>query len=105
VHKILNMQQFQVLNQQNQPIRTDVTLHPGEIIAMELDARGIKKNFFAEQLDIRPSQLSELLHEKRHVSATLALKLEKLLDIEAEYWLRVQSSYDLALARSALATA
>ena len=99
------MQQFQVLNQQNQPIQTDVTLHPGEIIAMELEALGIKKIFFAAQLGIHPSQLSELMHEKRHVSATLALKLEKLLDIEAEYWLRVQSSYDLTLARRALATA
>ena len=99
------MQQFQVLNQQNQPIQTDVTLHPGEIIAMELEALGIKKIFFAAQLGIHPSQLSELMHEKRHVSATLALKLEKLLDIEAEYWLREQSSYDLTLARRALATA
>jgi antitoxin HigA-1 len=99
------MPQFQVLNQQKQTITTDVTLHPGEIIAMELEARGIKKNFFAEQLAIRPSQLSELLHEKRHVSATLALKLEKLLGIEAEYWLRLQSSYDLTVARRALANA
>jgi antitoxin HigA-1 len=97
------MEQFKVLGQTGNVITTNVTLHPGEVIAMELEARGIKKVFFALQLGISPSQLSELLHQKRHVSASLALKFEKLLGIEAEYWLRVQSSYDLAIARYELA--
>jgi addiction module HigA family antidote len=97
--------QFQVLNKQGQPIFSDVNLHPGEVIDMELEARGIKKNFFALQLNIKPSQLSELLHGKRHVNAVLAIKLEKLLGIEAEYWQRVQSAYDLAVARRELAAA
>jgi addiction module HigA family antidote len=65
----------------------------------------VQKILFALQLGINPSQLSELLHEKRHVSASLALKLEKLLGIEAEYWLRVQSDYDLAIARHAMGIA
>jgi HTH-type transcriptional regulator/antitoxin HigA len=40
------------------------------------------------------SHFSELLHGKRHVSAAMALKLEKLLDIPAEYWMRVQVYLD-----------
>jgi HTH-type transcriptional regulator/antitoxin HigA len=43
--------------------------------------------------------LSELLHGKRHVSAALAIKLEKLLNIEAEYWMRIQVYYDLFVER------
>ncbi|MEO6757910.1 MAG: HigA family addiction module antitoxin, partial [Saprospiraceae bacterium] len=56
----------------------------------------------ASQLNIKPSQLSELLHGKRHVSAQMALRLEALLHIDAEFWMRVQSAYDLAVERQKL---
>jgi HTH-type transcriptional regulator/antitoxin HigA len=48
---------------------------------------------------MKPGHFSELLHGKRHVSAATALKLEKLLNIPAEYWLRVQVYYDLFIER------
>jgi antitoxin HigA-1 len=94
----------QVLDKKGKEITTDVTLHPGEVLEMELDARGIKKIFFAAQLGIRPSQLSELIHGKRHVNAVMAVKLQQLLEIEAEFWMRVQSEYDINMARRAVAT-
>jgi antitoxin HigA-1 len=93
------MNKYGVFDENGNEITTNITLHPGEIIELELNARGIKKNFFASQLNIKPNQLSELIHEKRHVSAVMALKLEVALGIKAEYWLRVQSAYDLAKAR------
>lgn len=96
------MASFIVLSKKEHPITTDVTLHPGEVIAMEIAARGIKKSDFAAQLNIKPSQLSELLHEKRHVSAQMALRLETLLSISADFWLRVQSAYDLDIERQKL---
>ncbi len=66
---------------------------------MEIEARNFKKADFAQELQIKPSQLSELLHGKRHISAALALKLEVLLDISADYWMRLQMAYDLDLER------
>ena len=96
------MASFIILGKNGNPITTDVTLHPGEVIAMEIEARGIKKSDFAAQLNIKPSQLSELLHEKRHVSAQMALRLEALLNISADFWLRVQSAYDLHVERQKL---
>ncbi len=69
---------------------------------MELEARQIKKADFAVQLGIKPSQLSELLHKKRHVSAQMALRLEALLGIDAEFWMRVQTAYDIAIERRKL---
>ena len=92
------MNKYGIFDEKGNEITTNVTLHPGEIIDMELTARGIKKNFFAMQLDIKPTQLSDLIHGKCHVNATMALKLEAILGINAEYWLRVQSAYDLAKA-------
>lgn len=88
-----------VLNSRGKEIQTDITLHPGEILQGELEARSIKKSVFAEKLGMKPSHFSEMLHGKRRVSAATALKLEQLLDIPAEYWMRVQVYHDLFVER------
>lgn len=89
------MAQHKVLNKKGKEISSPVTLHPGEVLQMELEARKIKKSVFANSQQIKPGHLSELLVGKRHVSAATALRLEKLLGIAAEYWLRIQMYYDL----------
>lgn len=94
------MSNYKTLNTRSKEIHTDVTLHPGEIINDELEARNIKKIVFAEQIGMKPGHLSDLLHGKRHVSAATAIKLEKLLNIPAEYWMRVQVYYDLFVERN-----
>ena len=94
------MSNYKILNSRGKEIQTNVSLHPGEILQDELEARDIRKSLFAEQLGVKPGHLSELLHGRRHISATTALKLEELLGISAKYWLRVQVYYDLFVARS-----
>ncbi len=83
-------------------IFTDVTLHPGEVLADEISARGIKQIDFAKKIKLLAPHFNDLLKGKRHISARIALKLEKELGIEAEYWLRLQISYDLAVAKKAM---
>lgn len=93
------MNNYKVVNSRGKEIQTDIVLHPGEVLADELEARSIKKTQFAAELGMKLSHFSELLHGKRHVSAAMALKLEKLLDIPAEYWMRVQVYHDLFVER------
>lgn len=93
------MSKYKILNSRGKEIQSDIALHPGDIIQDELEARGIKKTDFAERLNMKASHFSELLHAKRNVSAATALKLEALLNIPAEYWLRVQVYYDLFIER------
>jgi antitoxin HigA-1 len=93
------MTDYKILNGRGKEIHTDIALHPGDILIDELEARNIKKTEFAQQLNMKPGHFSELLHGKRHVSAATALKLERLLGITAEYWLRVQVYYDLFVER------
>ncbi len=93
------MSNYKVINSRGKEIFTDVTLHPGEVLQMELAARDLKKSEFAELLGMKPGHFSELLHGKRHVSAATAIKLEKLLNISAEYWMRVQVYHDLFMER------
>ena len=94
------MANYKTLSAQGKEIFTDISLHPGEILQMELEGRAIKKSDFAASLGMQPGHLSELLYGKRHVSAATALKLENLLDIPAEYWMRVQVYYDLFVERN-----
>src|SRR5437762_5231965 len=94
------MSNYKVVNSRGKEIFTDVSLHPGEVLQMELAARNIKKIEFAESLGMKPGHFSELLHGKRHVSASTALKLERLLGISAEYWMRVQVYNDLFVERN-----
>ena len=94
------MSNYKVVNSNGKEIFTDVSLHPGEVLQMELAARNIKKSEFAELLGMKPGHFSELLHGKRHVSAATALKLQKLLGIPAEYWMRVQVYHDLFVERN-----
>jgi HTH-type transcriptional regulator/antitoxin HigA len=99
------MSDYKVVSSRGKEIFTDVSLHPGEILQMELTARNIKKTAFAELLGMKPGHFSELLHGKRHVSAATAIRLEKLLDIPAEYWMRVQVYHDLFVERNKNLTA
>lgn len=78
--------------------------HPGNLLNDELKARHVKKIDFAKQLGVAPSELSELLKGRRHVNAKSALKLEKLLEIPAEYWLGSQMYFNLEKARKKLDT-
>lgn len=76
--------------------------HPGEFLAEEIEFRNIKKKDVADELGILPNNLSQILAGKRNISASLALKLERLLGISAEYWYNLQTAYELQQAREEL---
>jgi addiction module HigA family antidote len=101
--KMSNRNYIVIGNDGQEIINNDNLLHPGYIIEMEIEAKRLKKQDVARMLDIKPQHLSELLNEKRNVSAMLALKLEQVFGLDADYWLRVQSGYDLAKARRKMA--
>jgi len=94
---------YKAVGQDGQEItNSEHPLHPGYLVEMEIEARGLKKQDVAHDLGIRPQHLSELMSEKRNVSALLAIKLEQVFGIDAGYWLRVQLNYDLVRARKQL---
>ena len=88
-----------VFDKDGNELRTPIAFHPGELLLEEVEARELKKIDFAKSIDILPGNLSELFKGKRHINARLAVKIEKVLGISAEYWLGLQSAYDLHIAR------
>jgi addiction module HigA family antidote len=89
------MEKFETISKDGRELIPRKRLHPGYVISDEIEARGLKKSAFAKLVGLSSSQLSELIKGKRHVSEALALRLEKALDIDAEFWMRVQVKYNL----------
>lgn len=73
--------------------------HPGEMLADELEIRGIKQQEFAQQIGMQKSQLNEIIKGKRSINAEVAVLIEAALSIPADFWLKAQNNHDLALVR------
>lgn len=92
------MSAYKVTGKNGKEVFSEVLLHPGEVLGEELEARENSQKEFAELIEMRPPHLNELIKGKRHISAVLAIKLEKHLNIDAGFWIRLQTDYDLKLA-------
>ena len=94
-----------VIGSNGQELRTDVLLHPGEVLEMELIARGLTKSKFAMDIKMYPSHMSDILKGKRNITEEIALKIENMLGISAEFWMRLQVEYNISLLRTKLNSA
>jgi len=88
-----------VFDKEGNQLKTPIAFHPGEFLLEEVEERGLKKSEFAKSIGLLPGNLSELFKGKRHINARVAVKLEKALDVSAEYWIGLQTAYDLSIAR------
>jgi HTH-type transcriptional regulator/antitoxin HigA len=89
-----------IIGSNGKELRTDVLLHPGEVLEMELKARGLIKSKFAMDIRMYPSHMSDILKGKRNISEEIALKIEKILGISAEFWMRLQVEYNISVLRA-----
>jgi len=94
------MATYKIIGPNGQEIKTDVLLHPGEVLEMELIARGLKKSKFAMDIKMYPSHMSDILKGKRNISEEIALKIESILGISAEFWMRLQVEYNISVLRA-----
>jgi addiction module HigA family antidote len=74
-------------------------IHPGEILADELAEIGITAKRLADVLEVPPNRLYQLLAGKRNVTADTALRLSQYFGMSADFWMNLQSTYELDLAR------
>src|SRR3984893_3851001 len=77
-------------------------IHPGEFLAEILPELGLSQAAFARAIDVSQMRVSHVIGGSRPVTAELALLFGKALGQSPEYWLNLQSAYDLAKARSAV---
>ncbi len=73
--------------------------HPGQILAEELEARGLSAAALALKLRVAPQRIQEIVAGKRGVSPETALRLGRFFGNAPEFWLAMQASHDLAVLR------
>jgi addiction module HigA family antidote len=69
--------------------------HPSEIIRDEMEAQNIKQVDLVKESGFNKSFVSLLLQGKRNITLSVALTLEKVLNVKAETWIRLQKHYEL----------
>lgn len=74
-------------------------IHPGEILADELEEIKLSAKKLADVIEVPPNRLYQVLAGKRSVSADTALRLAQYFGTSAAFWMNLQSAYDLDLAR------
>lgn len=74
-------------------------IHPGEILADELEEIGLSAKKLADVIEVPPNRLYLLLAGKRNVTADTALRLSQYFGMSADFWMNLQSAYELDLAR------
>jgi addiction module HigA family antidote len=78
-------------------------VHPGEILLEEfLRPMELSQYALAHATGVPPRRINEIVLGKRAISADTALRLGRYFGIEPQFWLNLQSRYDLDVARDSL---
>ncbi|MGO2049725.1 MAG: HigA family addiction module antitoxin [Microbacterium sp.] len=74
-------------------------IHPGQVL-MEDFIKGfeITQNKLAVSIGVPPRRINEIVHGKRGITADTALRLERYFGVSAQFWLNLQTRYELDLA-------
>ncbi|PKN63453.1 MAG: addiction module antidote protein, HigA family [Deltaproteobacteria bacterium HGW-Deltaproteobacteria-15] len=78
-------------------------VHPGEVLEEEfLKPLNLSQNKLAVNIGVPPRRINEIVLGKRRITADTALRLARFFGISPEFWLGLQSQYDLDLAAEEL---
>lgn len=74
-------------------------IRPGEVLMEDfIEGFGITQNKLAVSIGVPPRRINEIVHGTRGITADTALRLGKLFGTTAQFWLNLQTLYDLDLA-------
>ena len=73
-------------------------IHPGEILADELEEIGVTPTELARQLNVPANRVTQIIHGRRGITGDTALRLGHWFGNSAQFWLNLQSAYDIRLA-------
>ena len=76
-----------------------IAIHPGEHLAEELEALDMSAAELARQLDVPTNRVTQILNGTRSVTGDTALRLAHFFGTSPQFWLNLQTLYDLRLAQ------
>jgi antitoxin HigA-1 len=71
--------------------------HPGRLLKHELEARGLSANRLALDLGVPSGRITDILNGRRGITADTAVRLGRYFGNRAQFWLDLQSQYEIAL--------
>src|SRR6266404_5372954 len=75
-------------------------VHPGDVLREDfMKPLGLSAYAVAKAIGVTPIAISQIIRHKRAVSAEMALKLGRLLNVSPEIWMGIQADYDLEIER------
>ena len=73
---------------------SEMIIHPGETLKEVLENKNMSQKELVLRTGVSAKYISSVLRGKKNISASFAKKLEYALNIEAEFWVNLQNSYD-----------
>ena len=78
-------------------------IHPGEVSLEEfLNPMGLSQNRLAIEIGVHARRINEVVLGKRRITADTALRLARFFGTSPQFWMGLQSDYDLDVAQDAL---
>lgn len=78
-------------------------VHPGEVLMEDfIEGFGITQNKLAVSIGVPPGRINEIVHGRRGVTADTAVRLARYFGTSEEFWMNLQSHYELRLERRAV---
>ena len=78
-------------------------MHPGEILLEEfLGPMGISQYRLAKDISVPPRRINEIVHGKRAITADTALRLSRYFGMTEQFWMNLQTRYDLEVEKDRL---
>ncbi|MGH3351735.1 MAG: HigA family addiction module antitoxin [Nocardioides sp.] len=79
-------------------------IHPGEVLMEDFIAGfGITQNKLAVSIGVPPRRINEIVHGKRAITADTALRLGRYFGMDPQFWLNLQTRYELEIAQDRVA--
>ena len=77
-------------------------IHPGEILADELEEINLDVSQLAKRVNISENELEQILKGQGNITGDIALRLGRFFNTGAEIWMNLQKAYELDIAREKL---
>ena len=77
-------------------------IHPGEILKGELEELNVSANALSKALHVPANRITAILSERRGITADTALRLARFFGTSPDFWMSLQSSYDVKVAQAAV---
>ncbi len=79
-------------------------IHPGEILADELEELGISPTELSRQIRVPANRISQIINSKRSITGDTALRLAHWFGTSPQFWMNLQALYDVRIAEEGAGT-